>query len=319
MTLIAFATHDDRAEILTDTWAYLPNGRVFGRSTKVHTIAHLDTAVLTQGDRAFTSTWLQMVEESEADAASFDDLLAWIGTSGQRLAALWSAMTGPHTTREVTPSALFHVGYSPARERFVAIAHASHDNFAPHEIPGLYVMPAPLVMRPGYIELDRFRADMDDEPRENDAENLAALEALPVDVPAPETLDQWISLAAQARRTRSTLPTSTRLKVFVGGTLQFTHLGRGSVATTTIGEFADDNVEEMAAIFAGTMHPLGQAAPCPCGSGQTYAACHLAEHADEPCLCGSGVAMRDCCLIPAPAPKSTSVSEDRATVMSSAR
>jgi len=59
----------------------------------------------------------------------------------------------------------------------------------------------------------------------------------------------------------------------------------------------DDGLEETARMYAGTLHPAAQAAPCDCGSGERYVDCCLSEIAAQACPCGSGSTFVGCCSL----------------------
>ncbi|HEY3546250.1 MAG TPA: SEC-C domain-containing protein [Propionicimonas sp.] len=304
MTLIACATWPDHAEMLTDTWSYTRNGASLGRTSKVATFPHLDMAVMTQGaNLVFSQTWAVAASVLATDAVDFDDYLAQAPAAIAQTDAFARANLG-EAVGAYGPATVVHVGWSPQMERFRAVAHASEDGFAARDLEGLFVFPSPLTMHPSDLELTRFAATIKAEPRSNDQANLDYLRALSV-ADAPTTPEQWADLAQQARA-RSYLPINTRLKVFVGGSAYLTRLERGSVTTGRLFDF-DDSIAEMRRIMTGTMHPIGQVGPCPCGSGLTYRECCIESHIDEPCLCGSGQTMRACCAAPSSAPSRTGV------------
>lgn len=306
MTLIAFTTGPNQAEIITDTWTYEGTGRTLGHGSKVHPIPHLDMVVMSQGDARFGH--LAKFAMTVLLSATFDELVTHARPT---LLSAWDACfeevkadNADHATAfALPPSAVFLVGYSHERARFRAVGYSTHNAFIPFDIEGLHVMPAPFTVRPSDVELARFRAEVNKAPRSNDAANLAHLESLPRTLPAPETAEEWVALAMQARQDRSvSVAVNTRLKVFVGGDLHLTRLERGLVSTTRLLSF-NDRGEELAAIMAGTLHPFGQAGPCTCGSGARYVDCCLAEIAGEPCLCGSTRPLAECCMLsPAEAP-----------------
>lgn len=304
MTLVAFNVGVDGADLVTDTCSYNPNWRHFGRLSKVVTLPHLETVVVTQGDSRVGKLWKDAASVVSEDAADFDELVRELG---ERLAVLWdvrrsevdadNAVTGG--TFSLSPSVAFCIGYSPSRARFRAVAIAADDGCRPVDVDGMFVIPSPFCFRFSDLELNRYVADIATGPRPGDEANLAALKGLPRAAGAPATPEEWAALALLARRDRTlTATTSTRLKVFVGGELWHTRLERGLIVQARTLTF-DDEGEEMAAITAGTLHPLGQTGPCPCGSAKTYLECCLVGHGDEPCSCGSGTSFGACCSLAA--------------------
>lgn len=291
MTLIAIAAAEDRASILTDTWSYTRSGRDLGRASKVLPVPHLEMVTVTQGDCSFGRLWSSIVPQMAQDVADFDGFLA-AGVS-QVLRDAYAFAGGEARVGEV---AVFVVGWSPTASRFRAVGYSSYDGFAEFELQGLFVHPSPLSLRPHDLELARFDADVAKAPRPGDAENRAVLTSLPTPTRAPASPEEWAQLALEARQ-RSYLAVSTRLKVFVGGSAMLTELERGFVGTAKLFDF-DDSAEEMARIMNGTLHPIGQAGPCPCGSGERYRDCCIAKALDETCYCGSGETLGACCAEP---------------------
>lgn len=70
----------------------------------------------------------------------------------------------------------------------------------------------------------------------------------------------------------------------------------GAVTTWTLHRLEHTD-EEVAAIFTGTRHPLGQMQACWCDSGEPCRDCHLRDRWAEPCGCRSGETFQDCCLV----------------------
>lgn len=284
MTLIAFATNERSADLLTDTSSYTQTLTAMGQSTKVTPITHLNTALLTQGECSFGYSITAMVQALADQAPDLDSL---VNDLPEQARAVWSSIVSDG--REVD-STCFLVGYSPRTRRFTAYGFASEHDFEPWEISGLHVMPSPFTMRPSDLELGRMEAD-----GAVHAQSLQALRAKPTPVP-PSGVAQWIALGRLAREHRFGAGVKTGLKTAVAGQLLHTHLSRGKVSAKSVYRF-DDAGPEFQRMVEGTYHPQAQLGPCPCGSGQRYLECHLAKHASEPCLCKSGQTFGDCCRV----------------------
>lgn len=197
-------------------------------------------------------------------ADDFDDLDEG---AQQQLPRLWALLNEQRHGGEVD-SIVFHLGYSPTSGGFRAYAYPSIDDFARLDVTGFYAMPAP------FTELGD----------------------------APATVTEWVSLAQRIREERAMAPVGQG-KVFVGADVLHTRLERGSSTTRKVHTF-DDTGEELLRMVHGTMHPLFQLSPCPCGSGATVADCHAMPGGD-PCNCGSGRTFAACCQVPGPAARVT--------------
>lgn len=308
MTFIGITTSTDHAEIVTDTWTYSSTARSLGRHSKVYTVPHLDGAVIVQGDVSFGALWAATAAYGSESALSMDDLNA---SAQEALRVTWKALDDERVDPLGDALAL-HVGYSEAAGRFVCMSFSSLDDFAPREITGPFVHPSPMTQRPSDYELARYKADLtaDETVYPDEATrarvvaghraNLAGLAALPAEIYHPTETSGWIALAEHARATRSTLPAATFLKTLVGGELHQTRLERGSVTTRTVHRF-NDSGDEFAAIMHGTLHPVGQQGPCPCGGEKTYLDCHVALEAANPCWCGGPRPLGKCCALTAEA------------------
>lgn len=282
MTLIAFAAHEKSADLLTDTASYTPGIRRMGHTTKVTPIAHIDAALMTQGDSRFGYVMSNVVHDLANLAPDLDALL---GDLPGKARELWPVMSaGAPDGWDV---AAFLVGYSPAAGRFVARGLASDTNFEPWDIDGLHVMPSPITTRPSDLELGRA-AKAGVSP-----EDVDRLRQMPIPA-VPANSAQWLKLGLEARIQRFGIP--GKLKVVVAGHLVHTHLSRGKVSSKRIHTF-DDAGPEFQKMVAGTLHPQGQLGPCPCDSGKRFLDCHLAKHATELCLCKSGKAFGECCSV----------------------
>jgi uncharacterized protein YchJ len=98
---------------------------------------------------------------------------------------------------------------------------------------------------------------------------------------------------AEAAYAQHSLPLD-KPKTMVGGALMLTRLERDSVTQRRLFTLPDDDWRFRQMVI-GTVHPYGQLGPCPCGSGQPYAVCHLPSYDPAwPCPCTSGKAFVDC-------------------------
>lgn len=296
MTLIALHAAKDHADLITDTWSYDNAGGSIAHNSKTHLIPHLDMAIASHGDVMFGVMWDSNASLLSREVADFDEFadnaqVAIAATWAQREADVAAENCAKGSDFKPSPPGVFLVGYSPARESFRAVGFAAEDGFEPWEIEGLFVTPSPLAVRPSEDELTRFRARMRPDVPE-DEQNLAdMLGCPPPKVPAND--EEWVGLALAAHR-RATLPTNSLLKVLIGGDLFHTHLELGISVQARVHSF-DDSDEALAAVFAGTLHPIGLAGPCECGSGLTFLACCVAKVAGDPCWCGSGQPLGTCC------------------------
>lgn len=290
MTLIAFATHGDRATIATDTLAYDRGGRRMGHTSKALPLPHLDAAMMTQGTASFGIMAGCVIPRLGYLAPTFDALVT--ETPGA-LREAWAEVV-EYDRIEATA---FLVGYSEAAGEFAAYGFAAEHDFEPWRIEGTFVMPTPRIFRASEFELARLAAEGDVDPQMLEEWRKA------MPLPEVETAEDWTEVALAAWRDRSRgriAPT-----VFIGGRLHLTRLARGKVSTETIHTFDQDS-EEFRDMVRGTLHPLGQVAPCSCGSGSAFADCCL--DVDLPCPCGSRgetKTIRECCLLN---------TEERATV-----
>ncbi len=280
MTLIAFATNGDTATIMTDSLAYSAGGRSMGHSTKLLPLPHIDAALATQGNSMFgefakVAALGFALEAPDADALA--DALA------AELPHAWEATT--KNKGGGTEGTVYLIGWSPSRGAFTAWMLAAEHGFQAEVVDGPHIVPCPLNYRPSDLEANRLL----DEGRLDQEEVDAWREQPPI--PTPGNLDEWAELLFYARQTRALMQEA---KVFIGGSLYGTLLARGEQSTCKLAEF-DDSGEEFRQMVAGTLHPLGLAGDCPCGSGERFRECCLAGHLDEPCECGSTKALRDCC------------------------
>jgi hypothetical protein len=306
MTLIAFATHRDRAEIITDTQTYTHNGTRMGHHSKVLTLPHLEAAMMAQGSTGFEARWHVQALYLARQAVDFDDL---VREAPGQLRYVWTELAGEMAeenathgrSAEVTNSVVFLVGYSATERSFVAYGYASDFDFESMRLDGVYAMPSPLDRRPGDVELHRIRKHLrtyaewlgDDVAKADMAtDRLGSLPPGPV----PRKPADWVDLAKKIRRDRAMARIESGLKNHVGGDVIHTTVRVGSSTNRRIHTFADSGAE-FAQMMAGTLHPISQAGPCECGSGKRYVDCCLRDMADEPCPCRSEKTFADCCSV----------------------
>lgn len=281
MSLIALATYGDHAEIVTDESQYDRMARRLGRSFKVHHLGALDAATVVQGAVEVGINWRAFAGDLASECPTFDEFAS---IAPDALRESWTQLTAD---RKLCDSAVFLVGYSEARGRFVAHGFASEDDWTPFEVRGLFVHPSPTTVRPSDLELGRL-------PLVHPAD-LEALRYRPKPE-KPATREDWIDLAKAARKTRACAPVPTGLKTLVTGRVWHTRLSRGACTTEVVHEF-DDSGEEFLEVVRGTYHPQAQLGACLCGSGRRAYDCHLAEHLTEPCMCESGKTFAECCSV----------------------
>lgn len=291
MTLIAFATHGDHAEFITDTTSYTLNGSVMGHCTKHLTLPHLDAAILTQGGQDFgVHAKINLLERS-ADVDTFDDLTK---AAPGLLRSVWNALE---------PSGdglVILLGYSPSAGRFTAHLYVSDNHFTETRIHETWAIPMPWTAQPTDLEIDRhrkFRRPGVEHDLEQELGAIAAWKSKPP-LPAHHGIEQWRALAQTVREQRALVEYH---RVFVAGSVLHTRIDRGRATTTKIHEYNDAG-EEFLRMIEWTFHPIAQLMECHCGSGQRFVACHLREFHDQPCTCGTtGKTFRECCMVQMPA------------------
>ena len=281
MTLIAFQTHGDHAELITDTTSYTVNGSRLGQCSKLLPLPHMDALIAAQGDSSFGDQAKMVLWQAAAQVATFDDLAE--GAPGW-LRECWEF------EKPSGDAFVLLLGYSPAQGRFTAHLFASEHDFNGQQIEGAWAHPMPFTAQITDLEADRLRRhDGSDSVRE-------ALETWNTKPPLPDHNgpDEWTHLGVTIRQQRAL---TEYARVFVAGSLHYTRLDRGRVITAKVHEF-DDQGEEFLRMIQWTFHPIAQLMECHCGSGDTFLACHLAPLMDEPCTCGtSGRALRECCAV----------------------
>lgn len=300
MTFIGIKTTESSAEIATDTWRYTPGCRLT-QGTKVDTILHLGMALVAQGDAVFRSQWHEAITSSEI--STFDALAE---AAPGALRDLWERSSALERQTPIVPTLIIHVGYSHNQGRYVALGFFSADDFEPVDLGDFWAVPSPIDVRPSEYELRRLRVELDDslaryeeshpewvvEVYEQETETLDIWGAKPPLTEAPTDPAQWAMLAERARTHRSHAPDG--LKVLIGGSLHLTRIEQNGAVQASIYDF-DNSTETLREIFAGTLHPLGLAGPCACGSGDRYIDCCLVAWLDEPCRCGVTETLREHC------------------------
>lgn len=298
MTLIAFASYNDHAEILTDTFSYVGSLEQTGQTTKHITLNHLDAAVLTTGDAGFTDRARLYALQAAALVKDFDELVA---TSSEWVRSLWESLHGRTIDDPDDWSTLCLVGWSnrvaeglPETGCFRCYVLGPEDGFAPQEAPGLWMSPTPWTHRPSKLEADRLtRWGLEyDTTRDTIREVVADWQAKPL-VNKPWNIEDWVHLGQMAREQRAL---NSFGRIFIAGQLIHTRLERGTVTSQVVHTF-DDTGEEFAEMVRHTSHPLGQVQPCWCGSGRRFIDCHLADSLTEPCGCRSGQEFGNCCAV----------------------
>ncbi len=259
---------------------------------------HLDTAVICQGGVTVDRQWIDQIGARD-DLKDFDELtdlavefLPEMYRQLQHDIDAHNAMAdGPNA--RLAPAVIFHVGYSPKRGRYAAIGFSSDEGFAASEIVAMHVMPSPLDYRPSAIEERRLRRLHHDRFQDEQMVDTFTQQPEPV---APTTADAWRQLAIDVREQRAHANVLTGFKTMIGGNVTLTTMSRGTVSQSVIHQF-DEAGAEFAHMLEGTLHPLGQIAPCPCGSDNRLVDCCIGVSAEDRCVCGSGAKFDSCCMV----------------------
>ena len=307
MTLIAFSTNKNRADILTDTWSYTSGDRRIGAASKLHAISHLDMAHAVQGSCEFEALWSIGASGLAMHVGSFD---GFVQEAGPYLLDAWNEVV-ERDRRE--PSVVFIIGYSPEESRFKAYQFDSGSDFERQDLEAPFIIPAPTDIRPSELELARLKGSLLAGQSESDrAEILTVFEDWhqKPGLIAPTTVKGWVRLGKHARESRALAPSVTSgLKVFVAGDLFHAVLKRGEFTTSRVHRFNDSGAE-FAQLVAGTLHPISQYGPCSyCDSGRSFVDCHLASFATQPCPCGSDKPFEACCSVRAETASTTASNE----------
>jgi hypothetical protein len=291
MTLIAFSATKNRADFLTDTWAYSSGGRRIGNDSKVHSIPHLDMAYAIQGDLEFGVAWGCYAAGLTMFAGSFDNFAC---EAGPYVRAAWDSLATPPQD----PSTLFLIGYSSEASRFRAYQFDSDSDFERQDLEAPFIIPTPTDTRISDLEWARLEGQLR-LFRMSDQQVLAAHDLWRgrPELVAPTTVKGWVQLGKHVRESRALVNPATGLKVFVAGDLFHTVVKRGEFTTSRVHRFNDSGAE-FAQLVAGTLHPVSQYGPCCyCDSGRPYVDCCAASYATQPCPCGSGKPFQACCSV----------------------
>ena len=294
MTMIAFATYGDRAEIITDSASYNQNGSAIGRTSKVLTIPHLDAAVATQGDSLFGVLAKSAVLQVAGQLATFDDVVA---AMPRHLREIWAERR--EDWADASDSIIFLLGYSARSERFEAYLFATdRGDLEPSRVGAPWVTPCPWSFKPSLVDVKRLREwSRDAAAAAGEADQGHEAVQLWMTKPpmtAPATVDEWVDLAKQVREERALSGYAT---VYVAGDVFYTRIARGEATTRKVHTY-DDEGDEFLQMIEGTQHPVAQLMPCWCESGKAFLDCHLAPQLDERCQCNmSDKTFRECCAV----------------------
>jgi len=277
VTLVAVHAGQDSAHVLFDQLVY--NSVVTwiedSPEPKAVELPGLDAATVFVGDFKLGRHWQ---DNAVTYAALCEDVDEFVHGFPDMFAKL---------CRGTVPElAVFVVGYSPARGRFVAYAAGRDDWFTFRDVSDvLTVFPSPPGYAPSEIE-QRARAQIGKPPLPEGGE----------DYPPPQDDGQWVELAKLVHRGRAEPVWDQDLKVPMGGDVTLLTVTRGQVDQRVVHRFDDDDRERM---LAGTVHPSQQMGLCMCGSGRRMLDCHLPKVFDVPCFCQSGLTFAECCKVSA--------------------
>lgn len=290
MTLVAIATHPDRAEILTDSLLTNANSRrvyTTAGGFKVRQVPGLPAVAASTGNAAFGKRWAAHLAALAEDAPDFDELVhqarpAGVPNAGDR-------------------AQVYAVGWSATAGGFTAHAWAPWTDWAPVEVSGLHLQPHPYGYARGDDLLDR-RLAHEVANGTADATTPIVLPDGPIQ-PRPQTARDWAVIVAAIRATRAVKPDDMRLRNSIGGTITRTTLTTTAVRDDLIAVLDHPDLPpapDFAAMFTGTEHPSFQLGPCVCGSRRPLTDCHgMAVRGGKPCTCGSERLFEDCCRVTA--------------------
>lgn len=288
MTFIGVSTHRDRAELVTDSWAYTAGAAQLSRAQKLIPIPHLDAAVVTHGLSSFGFRTNAMAIDLAESVLHLDEL---VDRSAEQLRSIWAGLPDRHLPGVFGRAVV--AGYSSAAGGFRAWLLPSETDFTPEVLGEPVVFPAPLTVRPHPLEAASNRAAFARTPREGDEDALAAWEGRPG---LGRGVD-WVHVANTARSDRTLCRQGyQRVKTLVGGDLYRTTLRVGHITTERVHAFNDAG-DELVEALSGSLHPIGQLGPCACGSRRRALDCCLAGRDDQPCPCGSDRAFAACCRV----------------------
>lgn len=267
MTLVAFTLEPGRAEVVTDGLSYSEVD--FAPVSKCDVFPEWDLAVAAIGPSELGETWRKSLCDVVGQVADLDEIDRYTPEALRELWRLVVKARGGRMTPGADTGRVFHVGWSPARDRFVAYAYAIEDDFERTDLTQhrLFCCPTPWSGPPAGI---------------------------------PSTPKQWAQLvkAAHADWTLAPAVVGHGLgKVYIGGDVVRTRLARGVHDQQVIHTFPMRGAQWRRAVIAH-LSPEGQMGPCPCGSGLPYCACHLRlTDLARPCPCGSEQPFEHCHLL----------------------
>jgi hypothetical protein len=254
MTLIALRTTDRCAEILVDTLSYGIGDAEFLHCGKVRAMPYADLAIAGKGAGEFAALAALLVDGQPSGAPhldAVDELLR------RELPELWADIEGKEGRRAA--SWIYLVGWSPNRQRFVALEYDSDTDFIPTEV----------------------------------GHDVAFSNPIADGLQTPNHDDDWITLG-NAVYEQNSLRLDRSQQTIIGGGLILTRIERGSTVQRRIHDLPEDDWR-FRQMLIGTVHDYGQIGPCICGSGQPYLLCHLPSFApDWPCPCLSGKPFAEC-------------------------
>ena len=270
MTLIGFALYDDHAEAVADTVAYTSNLEQMSTATKVLALPHLDTLVVTQGDGGFSA--LAKYGALMEHQPTFDALAA---EGAELFSEAWMHATNDLPSgAHVYDSTAFLIGWSDRLGRFAAYMYATEQDCKQIEIKKPFIMPSTTDYRPSGLEARRIRKSYADDPETSDL--VDAWMTRP-QMTAPASPDEWVALAAKARRQRAYADWAP---IVISGDLLHATVSRGDLQFKKVHTF-DETGDEFLQLVAWTDHPLALAQPCWCDSGTPFGKCRDTTEHDQ--------------------------------------
>lgn len=258
MTLLAFTAQRDRAGVLTDSHSYGAAGELYVVNRKQLVVPELPAVVSTKGPAELGNWWGEVIPQVLHRASDVDDLA---DLAEEYLPRIWQDIPDPTGSRRAA-GRIVHVGWSSARDRFVAHQFQAASGFVREDLTDLPVScaPSPLV--------------------------------LPAS--APTTDEEWAALGLAAYRDCSLDPglIMRDRQTYIGGELLLTELRPRQVCERVVATIPEHDWQHRQMLI-GSLHLYGQAGPCVCGSGQPYLLCHLSLKTGR-CQCGSGRDFRFC-------------------------
>jgi hypothetical protein len=276
MTLVAYAVHKDRAEILTDSLAYTADAADVIPSTKCVWISHLNAAIATTGSYLFgrkVVDWALHLRE----APEINGLAEQAFEAFEAFPKLWDE-------DYKKPMAVFMFGWSNVLGRSLGfLLGADKRDLVPWHPRNLLsfenIGDHTLTDGTAWNVRPHAPVGFGGAQRGEVAADGALHGTHPDDMPTTEA--EWVTLGRKARAHQATLPPDKR--IVIGGHLTLTTITNGSAHQRIVHRF-DDTGDEWARLLAGTANPAGAAhkwtgvgrnEPCPCASGRKYKHCHL--------------------------------------------